>query len=323
MQFEGQDPNQYLDAYRNDSPEASSWDQVLQDPTFRKVLTAEGPKAATNWLRDRYALDGDWAVDQTGELVPRQNWLQRNMWWAAPAAILGGIGIASAVAPAAATTAASTLPSTPIGTGMMALPGAVPSGALAAAGPAAVAAPGAAAVAPAAAAPAVPSAVAPAAAAAPAATKSIWDRFAGPILETAVPAATNLIGTAMNVRANERAAQTQADAEREALEWEKQVFAQRQQQLAPTIEAGSQATVKLADLMGMDAPRVQNAQPPSYAAAPSSNTATERPTAATSRQPPAATAPALVPMQAPDGRRLMVPNDKVSDALARGAKRVA
>lgn len=83
---------------------------------------------------------------------------------------------------------------------------------------------------------------------------SLWSKIAGPIMETAIPAAAGVIGTKMQVDAQKRAADMEAQAAQQALDWQKEQFAQRQRQLAPAIGVGNAATVKLGELMGIRTP---------------------------------------------------------------------
>ncbi len=147
---------------------------------------------------------------------------------------------------------------------------------------------------------------------------SLWSKLLDVVLPTAVSSATNLIGTKMQVNANEEAAKIQAASAKEALDWQKDVFAQRQGQMSPYINTGNAANSRIADMMGlkqtddswsgmapqqMPAGQTQQATP-----------TTQAPTAA-----PAPAAPQGVRMKTPQGRVVMIPQDKVQEATARGA----
>lgn len=83
---------------------------------------------------------------------------------------------------------------------------------------------------------------------------SLWSKIAGPLVEQGIPAAAGLVGTKMQVDAQKRASDIEAQAAQQALDWQKQQYATRQNQLAPAIGVGNAATVKLGELMGIRTP---------------------------------------------------------------------
>lgn len=147
----------------------------------------------------------------------------------------------------------------------------------------------------------------PAAAKAP----SLWSKLSGPIIEAGIPAAANVAGAMIGANATKSAAKMEADAAREALAWQKDVYAERQRQMAPAIGVGNGATMKLGDLMGIKAP--EGGYQPNLPQTPQA--AQRQPTA-----PGAATG--MVPMRAPTGQVSMVAPDQVSHYEQRGATRV-
>lgn len=151
------------------------------------------------------------------------------------------------------------------------------------------------------------------------AAPSLWRSVASAAIPAAIQGTTNLLGTKYQVDANQRAADTAAKAAEEALKWQKDVYQQRQTQLAPTIGVGNAATYRLADLMGLKTPEGGYQAPPPPGGPPPSTAPVP-----TSGQPPTAPAaqssPQGVVMVTPDGRRILVPQDRVQDALSKGAK---
>lgn len=166
----------------------------------------------------------------------------------------------------------------------------------------AVAAPTAAAVTPAAVAPVV------------AKGASLWSRLATPLLTTGIQAATNLYGTKMQVDAQKQAAETAAKAAEEALAWQKDVYGQRQRQLAPAIGVGNASTVRLGELMGLQTPEGGYAPPPSSQPPPPAQSPTAVP------RSPSGAPDAFTPMRTPDGRIVHVPTAEVATALQRGGQ---
>lgn len=156
-------------------------------------------------------------VDPSGKVkLDRNNWLQRNADWVLPVATIATGGTFGALAPPAA-----------------ALPGAA---APAVAGPAVTTA--------AVTAPVVATTVA-------ATAPSLWSKIAAPLITTAVKAGTDLASTKIQTDAQKDAADKQIAADQEALAWQKDVFAQRQRQLSPYINAGTAANDQQAYLLGL------------------------------------------------------------------------
>lgn len=148
---------------------------------------------------------------------------------------------------------------------------------------------------------------------------SLWNKLVGPLATTAINAGTDLIGTKLKVDADKKASEEAAKAAEDALAWQKDVYAQRQRQLAPAIGVGNGATVKLGELMGIPTPD-GGYQPP-----PAPGTPAPAPAAAPA---PAPTTPAPAPaapvqnvrMQAPNnGPIAMVPPDQVAHYEQLGA----
>ena len=151
------------------------------------------------------------------------------------------------------------------------------------------------------------------AATAAAKSPSLWSKISGPVIEAGIPAGAQVAGALIGANAQKSAAKMEADAAREALAWQKDVYAERQRQLAPAIGVGNGATMKLGDLMGIQAP-AGGYQP------------TLPQTAQATQRQPAAAAPGggagMVPMRAPTGQVSMVPQDQVPHYEQRGATRV-
>lgn len=147
------------------------------------------------------------------------------------------------------------------------------------------------------------------------AAPSLWSKIAGPLISTAVPAAAGLIGTKMQVDANQKASDAEAKAAQDALDWQKQQYGVRQEQLAPTIGVGNAARVRLGELMGLAAPEGGWHAP-----------AATQPTAPQGVIPPAGQTPAtpapptLVTMKAPNGQVAQVPSDQVPHYQQQGAQ---
>lgn len=146
-----------------------------------------------------------------------------------------------------------------------------------------------------------------------AASGGLWGKIAGPLVSTGIKAATDLYGTKMQVDASKQAAETAAKAAEEALAWQKDVYGQRQTQLAPAIGVGNAATLRMGDLMGLQAPEGGYAPPPSSQPAPAAPPAAPAPVST-----PVPAAPA-VKMRAPTGQIAMVPQDQVDHYRALGA----
>lgn len=146
-------------------------------------------------------------------------------------------------------------------------------------------------------------------------TPSLWSKIAGPLVETAVPAVAGVVGTKMQVDAQKRAADMEAQAAQQALDWQKEQYAQRQRQLAPAIGVGNAATVKLGELMGIRTPeggygpqtQVDRGGVPVQSPAQMGTTAAQ----------PAPVE--MVPMRAPNKQVKMVPASEVAHYESLGA----
>lgn len=130
-----------------------------------------------------------------------------------------------------------------------------------------------------------------------AASGGLWSKLAAPLITTGIQAGTNLLGTKMEVNANERAAEIAAKSAEDALNWQKDVYGQRQEQLAPTIGVGNGATRALGNLMGIAEPEGGYHAPPAPGSAPPSPPATA---------PAAPTPSAGVKLRAPNGQVQLV-----------------
>lgn len=142
---------------------------------------------------------------------------------------------------------------------------------------------------------------------------SLWGRIAGTAIEAGIPAVAGVIGTRMKVNANKEAAAAEQAAAERALAWQKQVYQQRQTQLAPSIGVGNQATLRLGDLLGLKPP-TGGYQPPPM---PDENATT--PPATAPAAPAAPTAPKPVLMRAPNGSFSMVDPAQVAHYQGLGA----
>lgn len=142
---------------------------------------------------------------------------------------------------------------------------------------------------------------------------SLWKSFINnPIAGTALEAGTNLAGTWMETRAQKQAAELEAQSLQNALDWQKEQYGVRQQQLAPSINTGNASTVQLAHLMGLNAPE-------------GGWESTPAPTQVGSGQTPAAAAggggKGMVLMQAPGSSQTkLVPQAMVAAYQAKGAQ---
>lgn len=147
------------------------------------------------------------------------------------------------------------------------------------------------------------------------AAPSLWSKLVSPAVTTGIQAGTSLIGTKMQVDANKKAADIAAKAAQDALDWEKQQYATRQQQLAPSIGVGNQATVRLGELMGLPTPAGGYQAPAQAPAAPPA----APPAVPTSGPSGAPAAPDGVRMKTPQGRVILVPQAEVAHATQNGA----
>lgn len=232
-----------------------------------------------------------WTLDEAGQ-AKQQSWFQRNMDWVMPLALIGGGLTAGALA----------------GGGAGVATGAGATGAATGAGSASV--------------PALTAGFPSAAAITPAAaTPSLWSKIAGPLISTGIPAATGLIGTKMQVDANKAASDATAKAAQDALDWEKQQYGVRQEQLAPTIGVGNAARLRLGDLMGLQAPEGGYHAP--AVTQPNGVAVTNAPPVVPTSGTPAPAAPQMVTMKAPTGQVSSVPADQVQHYQQLGAQVVA
>lgn len=255
--------------------------------------------------------EGNIEVDPGGNFNPKGHKLRNTLIVAGiVGASLATAGLAGAFSGAAAGTGAgvgaagAAAPLASTGTiGLGTLASAAPSSLMAAGGSAAALAPVAAGV-----------GTAAGVAGATGAGSSLWGKIAGPLIGAAVPAAAGLIGTKMEVDANKKAAELQAQAAEQALQWEKEQYGVRQRQLAPTIGVGNAATLRLGDLMGLQAPQGGYQAPPETQPTPAAV-----PAQAVQRAPTATPAEPMVAMLSPTGAPGQVPQSMVQAALAKGA----
>jgi hypothetical protein len=147
-----------------------------------------------------------------------------------------------------------------------------------------------------------------------AAKASLWGKIA-PAVSTGVGAAADIYGAKLQADANRDAADAQARTAREALDWEKSVYGQRQQQLAPTINVGNSARVQQAALMGLSPGTPSNGW--NYVTPQTAPNAVANPQWTT--QSP--TAPAgTVAMYDPSGKMGYIPQKNVQAALNAGGR---
>ncbi len=143
------------------------------------------------------------------------------------------------------------------------------------------------------------------------ASGGLWSKLAVPLLTTGIASGTNLVGTKMQVDAKKKAAELEAQAAEQALQWEKDVYQQRREDLAPAIGVGGRATLALGDLMGIPTPVG------GYHAPPPPGTVPAAPAAAAPATP---AAPQGVRMRAPNGQEQLVPPDQVQHYTQLGAQ---
>lgn len=252
---------------------------------------------------------------QTGTWDVDLDWGKVLSWGAAAgisagalAAAAGGAGAGAAEAGAGASTASATAPlaSTVIGTGEIA-PIAGGAGAVSTAAPVAAVAGGAAPV------------VAKAASSVPS--------WLAPVLGSSINAAGQLIGAKLSSDANTEAAQIQADSLQKALDFEKQRYSDVQGRLAPYVAAGTTASDRITQLLGLPARQGTTATGSPMSGAPLvpyGSTSPSPPVNAagtgTSAQPSAV---ATVTLQAPDGTTKAVPIEQRDYWLSRGAKPIS
>lgn len=298
---------------------------ISSDPTLQALLKRPRPKvgdgsrgatgkALAEWAKpvmDRLGTLGapiphDYFINSDSKLQ-REGWFSRNADWIGPA-IIGGLTLGTALIPSAAT--AFTGPLAELGATATASPIGVlaPTVAVADIGSAA----------------GTTAATVAGTTAAAKAGKTLWDKVATPVITTGIQAGTDLLATKMKVDANQKAADTAAQAAKDALDWQKQELAKRQSDLEPTISVGNGAQVLLGNLLGIHpiasapGPAAPPVAPP--VAAPAASAAPTTPPVPTSGPPVATAAPHGTVMMTPDNRRILVPADKVQEALANGAK---
>lgn len=162
------------------------------------------------------------------------------------------------------------------------------------------------------------SALATAAPVAAAAAKSgFWDKLTSPaVISTGIQAGAGLIGGKMQADAQRDAANAEAEAAEKALDWQKQVYATRQKQLAPAIGVGNGATVRMGELMGIATP--EGGWPVDIPAEPQAQSRQPAPAAAPAAPQPEAT----VMIKAPTGQTKEVPASQVAYYESKGATRV-
>ncbi len=146
---------------------------------------------------------------------------------------------------------------------------------------------------------------------------SLW----GKIAQYGAAPIGNVVGSAISANAQKKAAELEAQAAKEALEWQKQQYGVRQRQLAPAINVGNASTVRLADLMGLSAPNGgawDTAPPetqPGYVPPPAQAAPRGAPA---QRQPPVD----MVQVLSPRGTRGFIPRAQLDAALKAGATQV-
>ena len=152
----------------------------------------------------------------------------------------------------------------------------------------------------------------------------------GPILGAGIGAGAQLGGAAIAAHGNTEAAKIQDAFAREALAYEKERdkygsateanrYAAMMSGLSPYVDTGADADVRMAQLLGLPAPRPRatTAPPPQYA---TPNLPGTPPTAAPAN--PAGQTAQAVQMRAPDGSTQSVPPDQIAHYEQRGAVRV-
>lgn len=155
----------------------------------------------------------------------------------------------------------------------------------------------------------------------------IGSQFAGQYLQNR----SNNQALDRQIAASERAAEIEAQSQREALDFAKAAYGREQEQLAPYVGAGGAAVSKLSELMGLGTPPPYKPLPVQapIPAAPGvmvgdprlgalSGVSGPAPTPAV--PPTAANGGGMVLMQAPDGSRRPVPEALVSQMQSKGAQ---
>lgn len=72
----------------------TDWQQVVDKDENLRGLT---PEAATNYLRATWGLPSTYKLDRTGNIVDAHGYVMRNLWWIGPAALVGASAIGAAV----------------------------------------------------------------------------------------------------------------------------------------------------------------------------------------------------------------------------------
>jgi hypothetical protein len=152
---------------------------------------------------------------------------------------------------------------------------------------------------------------------------------AGTVIPSVIGGVTDFARSRMDATTAREATEAEAKAAQDALDWQKQVYAQRQRQFAPYIGVGQGATTTMGHLMGIREPEggyqpPPESQVPSQATAPAGGASAPVPTpTAPAGQPvPSPGAPGTVTMKAPDGRVLQVPMSDVGRLEGLGAVRI-
>lgn len=153
---------------------------------------------------------------------------------------------------------------------------------------------------------------------------TLWSKI-GKVAEVAGPIAGQVIGSTISANAQKHAADLEAQAAEQALEWQKQQYGVRQRQLAPAINVGNASTQQLAYLMGLQPgeggwgaapPETQPGyQPPAVPRTPPEN---RNPNAAPVA--PAAPATDAVQMRSPRGTVGWIPRANLDAAIRAGGQ---
>lgn len=86
-----------------------TWDDVVKNDRNVRDALAVSPENATNYLRAAYGLPNTYKVDEQGNIKDTHGFLVRNLWWIAPAALVGG-SVLDAVAGGGGSSAGSATP---------------------------------------------------------------------------------------------------------------------------------------------------------------------------------------------------------------------
>lgn len=234
--------------------------------------------------------------DPSNVTVQQQSWFARNADWLVPLAVIGGGAGFAALTGGAGVAATGATPGVTGGTTAGTVAGTT--------------------------------AATTAAAKAP----SLWSRIAAQAIPAAVTAATQLASTKLQTDAQKQASDKQIAADQAALQWQKDVFQQRQKQLSPFVGAGTAASDQEAYLLGLTPGQSPFPTPP-----PPSTTGTPlaapNPSTGPVRVNPPATPPTgtestsftnmaparTVKLRAPDGTERMVDATAAPYYVQRGA----